>query len=93
VTLRAHASQAAAAILEVVVSLIPNIVLVSAASVSFSSFSSRSNDSSYRSGEVGGLGEMFSTMTGLPNEPIIQRRLTPARFNVAKDGGFRCEEW
>jgi hypothetical protein len=30
-------------------------------------------------------------MTGLPNEATIQRRLTPARFNVAKDGGFRCE--
>ena len=31
---------------------------------------------------------MFSTTTGLPNEAIIQRRLTPARFNVAKDDGF-----
>jgi hypothetical protein len=77
-----------------VVSLIPSIVLVSAASVSFSAFSRCSNDSSYRSGEEGGLGEMFSTMTGLPNEAIIQRRLTRARFNVAKDDGFPvANEW
>jgi hypothetical protein len=87
-TLRVHASQAATAILESGGLAYPEHRLVSAASLSFSSFLSCSKDSSYRSGEVGGLAEMFSTMTGLPNEAIIQRRLTPPNFNVAKDNGF-----